>query len=212
MKLFVFDMDGTLLDGRTILFLGKEFGFYKEALEIIESNTLHYLKSQKLAQLLEGIHIDDFISVVKKIPLTEGAAETMVQLKSLGHKTAIVTDSYDVVAEYFKEKLGMDKAVGIKLIIEEGRITGRIEMPLNCPTKEECNYPSLCKNEVMQDISREFGVPISETVAVGDNLVDICMLQKAGLGIAFNPKVPELEDTADVVIKGKDLRKILKYT
>ncbi len=212
MKLIVFDMDGTLLDGRTILFLGREFGFHKEALEIIESDTFQYIKSQKLARLLKGIHINDLMSVVKKIPLTNGAEETIHQLKSLGYKTAIVTDSYDVVAEYFKEKLGMDKAVGIKLIIDEDRITGRIKMPLNCPTKEECNHPSMCKKSILQDLSREFGIPISKTVAVGDNKVDICMLQEAGLGIAFDPKVSELENAADAVIKRKDLKEILRYT
>ncbi len=211
MKLIIFDMDGTLLNGRTILFLAREFGFYEEALEIIKSITPQYLKSQKLAKLLEGIHIDDFMDVIKKIPLTEGATETIVQLRSQGHKTAIVTDSYDVVAEYFREKLGMDKAVGIKLIIKDDRVTGRVEIPKNCPTKEECNQPSICKKMIMQDISSEFGIPISETVAVGDNWVDLCMIQKADLGIAFNPKVPELENAADVVIKEKDLRKILKY-
>lgn len=211
MKLIIFDLDGTLIKGRTILFLGREFGFYKEAAKIMESDTRRCLISQRLARLLGGIHIDDFIGVIKKIPLTEGAAETVHRLISMGHRTAIITDGYDVVAEYFKKKLGVDKAVGNRLIIEGSRITGSLEMPLNCSTEEECGYPSVCKKEIMKAMCSEFGIPLSETVAIGDNKIDICMLKEAGIGIAFNPKTKELEDAADVVIKGEDLREVLRY-
>jgi hypothetical protein len=37
------------------------------------------------------------------------------------------------------------------------------------------------------------------------------MIRDAGLGIAFDPKVIELENAADVVICDKDLRKILRH-
>ncbi|MFQ5800520.1 MAG: HAD hydrolase family protein, partial [Candidatus Hydrothermarchaeales archaeon] len=137
--------------------------------------------------------------------------ETVHRLISMGHRTAIITDSYDVAAEYFKEKLGMDKAVGNRLIIEGGRITGSLEMPRNCPTEEKCDYPSVCKKEIMKAMCSEFRIPLSETVAIGDNKIDICMLKEAGVGIAFNPKAKELEDAADVVIKGEDLREVLRY-
>ncbi|MDT4917662.1 MAG: phosphoserine phosphatase, partial [Pseudonocardiales bacterium] len=34
----------------------------------------------------------------------------------------------------------------------------------------------------------QFGVPLSQTVAVGDGANDIDMLETAGLGVAFNAK------------------------
>jgi phosphoserine phosphatase len=211
MKLIVFDMDGTLLDGRTILYLAKEFGFYNEAIELIESDRPKSEVSQMLAHFLKGIHIHDFMEVIHKIPLMNGALETVKAIKKQGYKTAIITDSYDLVAEYFKEKLGINRAIGIKLIVEGERITGKIEMPLNCPDEGAWDYPSMCKLEIMKGLGRDFGIPLSKIVAIGDNRVDICMIKEAGVGIAFNPKVEELVESADVVIKEKDLRQVQPY-
>jgi hydroxymethylpyrimidine pyrophosphatase-like HAD family hydrolase len=98
----------------------------------------------------------------------------------------------------------------MELIVKEGVVTGEIEMPLNCPSKLECNNPSICKREIMKDLAEEFNIPLSQTIAIGDNWVDICMVEAAGMGIAFNPKVKELEEAADVVIGEPDLRFVLR--
>jgi HAD superfamily phosphoserine phosphatase-like hydrolase len=147
---------------------------------------------------------------VKGISLMKGACETISELKRRGCKTVIVTDSYDIVAEYFRNMLGMDRAFGIKLIVKDGVVTGKIEMPANCPTPDFCGDPSICKSEILRSLATEYAIPLSETVAVGDNLVDLCMIRDAGLGIAFDPKVPEIVEAADVVIREKDLRLVLR--
>ncbi len=209
MKLFVFDMDGTLLKGRTILYLAKNLGFYHEALEIIEGPTTRDRSSQ-LAMFLKGEKIDDILEIARGIPLMKGAIETVEAIRDAGHRTAIVTDSYDVVAEHFRERLEMDRAVGLELISQGGAATGEILMPATCPTREECGYPSICKGRVLRELAGEFGIPLQDTIAVGDNRVDICMMKAAGLGIAFDPKVAELEEAADIVIKEGDLQLILR--
>ena len=45
-------------------------------------------------------------------------------------------------------------------------------------------------------------------MAIGDGKVDICMLKKAGLGIAYNAP-EEVQKHADINIK--DMEKILEY-
>ncbi len=211
MKLFAFDMDGTLLEGRTILYLAKAFGFYDDAVRIIESDIPKKEISQSLAAHLAGVRVEDFIDVVEKIPLMKGASETVSAIRSMGHKTAIITDSYTLAAEHFKRMLGMDDAVGNRLEVLNGKITGELHMPLNCMTPEACNHPSICKKETLKSLCNKYNLKLSGTIAIGDNLVDGCMLKAAGLGIAFDPKDKSLEDQADVVIREKDLREVLKF-
>ena len=60
----------------------------------------------------------------------------------------------------------------------------------------------------MEDIARQEGVPLEQTVAIGDGANDLPMLKKAGLGIAFNAK-PTLREAADTAINVPYLDAIL---
>jgi phosphoserine phosphatase len=44
------------------------------------------------------------------------------------------------------------------------------------------------KAAALRRVAERFGVPLAQTVAVGDGANDIDMLEVAGLGIAFNAK------------------------
>jgi phosphoserine phosphatase len=52
------------------------------------------------------------------------------------------------------------------------------------------------------------GVPLSQTVAVGDGANDLDMISAAGLGIAFNAK-PAVRDAADTSLSVPHLDAIL---
>ena len=82
-------------------------------------------------------------------------------------------------------------------------------MPLGwAKAEEQCLKHSVCKLTALVQLSQKTGIPLGECIAVGDNISDVCMLEKAGLGIAFNPKYPRVEKAADIVII-KDLSRIL---
>jgi phosphoserine phosphatase len=211
MKLALFDMDGTLIEGRTIFYLASAFDFLEEAKRLIESNLPLNQISLSLAEHMKGVALQDALRIVSQIPLMNGTKTVMASLKEWGYKLAIITDSYDFAAKSLMEKLGMDDFIANTLVVEDGVFTGELLMPGECPHHSECNQPSVCKKGAFFELVEKYSIDPGATIAVGDNIPDICMLEEAGIGIAFDPKIPELGEVASVVIREKDLRLILDH-
>jgi len=208
-KLAVFDMDGTLLADRLIFALADKFGFTKKLETIIEGSSPEHEKTKRIAWLLRGISTQQFYHVLSLIPLSVGTEAVVRELKHRGYILAIISDSYTLATEWLKEKLGFDYTIANELSLENGKISGEIKMPLGwSKTKEQCLKHSVCKLAALVHLSQKTGIPLERGVAIGDNLPDVCMLEKAGLGIAFNPKHPKLEEVADIIIT-EDLSLVL---
>jgi len=210
-KLVVFDMDGTLLAGRLIFALANRFGFTKKLETIMEGSGPEYEKTRCIASLLEGIGVEQFYDVLSLIPLSTGSEAIVRELKHRGYILAIISDSYTLATEWLKGRLGFDYTIANELILKNGKLTGEIKMPLGWDKgKEQCLKHSVCKLNALIFLSQKTGIPLTRCVAIGDNLADVCMLEEAGLGIAFNPKHPKLEEVADVIIT-EDLTHILPF-
>ena len=208
-KLAVFDMDGTLLQDRFIFVLADRFGFRKKLEIIIKGGGFEYEKTRRVARLLRGLSLEQFYHVFDSIPFSAGAEVVARELKSRGYILAIVSDSYTLATERLKERLGFDCTIANEIALENGKFSGEVKMPLGCiKEKGQCLEYSVCKSAALAHLSQKTGVPLERCVAVGDNLADVCMLETAGLGIAFNPKHPDVEKAADVVIT-EDLSAIL---
>ena len=67
---------------------------------------------------------------------------------------------------------------------------------------------SICKSDVLEQLCDNLGIPVNESIAVGDGKVDIGMMKRAGLGIAINAP-EEVQKHADIITN--DLRIILEY-
>lgn len=63
----------------------------------------------------------------------------------------------------------------------------------------ELSHPQATKANGLRWVCRRLGVPIEETLAMGDSGNDITMLQAAGLGVAVANAPPEVRQAADVV-------------
>ena len=149
-------------------------------------------------QLLEGTSIEEIEKVAEDLPLMPGACETVKCLKDKGVDVAIISGSFDVVADKVSDKLGVDTVYTNSFTVEDGKLTGEVTGPL----------VSGSKLDVLKDHVDEAGITLDEVVAVGDGANDISMIESAGCGIAFNAK-DSVKEIADVVVEEKDLCKVL---
>jgi phosphoserine phosphatase len=209
-KLAVFDMDGTLLKRRTIFVFADKKGFMDGLLKIVNSNRKSYEKSIEIAKLLKGMDSRELLQIFRNIPLQEHVEDVIRELKKKSIRTAIATNSYQFIADDLKERLGIDYAFANNLIIDEDIVTGELIID-NKELRQQfngCKIHSICKECILDDLCKELGITQGEVIAVGDSAIDSCMLEKAGLGIAFNAP-EEVQKHADISIS--DMNIILDY-
>lgn len=208
-KLVMFDMDGTLIKERTIFVLAEKNGFKDKLMGIWNANIEPYQKSIEIAKFLKGFDSRDFLKIFREIVLQEKAKEVLKELNESQVKTAIVTDSYQLFANDLKKRLNIDYTFGNDLITNNHIITG--ELVLHNNSKIPCESGriySICKGFILDKLSKRLNIKNTETIAVGDGIVDIGMIKKAGVGIAFNAS-KEVQKHADVITN--DLGVILEY-
>lgn len=63
----------------------------------------------------------------------------------------------------------------------------------------EVNSAKYSKGTAVEFLAKHYGVPLEKTVACGDQMNDITMIQKAGLGIAVKNADESLKTKADIV-------------
>ncbi len=60
------------------------------------------------------------------------------------------------------------------------------------------------KGSGMRWLARRLGIPLSQTLAIGDGVNDVSMLRAAGLGVAMRNAAPEIQREADAVTATND--------
>ena len=201
-KLVVFDLDNVIIDGEAIDEIGKLANVEDEIAEITEKamqGEIDFETSIKdRVQLLEGVSVDDIQKVASELPLMSGASETIDGLKEKDLDVAIISGSFDIVADEIKDKLGVENVYTNSFTVEDGKLTGEVTGPL----------VSGSKLDVLKDHVEKAGIALDEVIAVGDGANDISMIESAGCGIAFNAK-DSVKEIADIIVDEKDLTKVL---
>ena len=73
---------------------------------------------------------EEIQKVASELPLMPGAEDTINGLKENEIDVAIISGSFDVVADKIKEKLGIDAVYTNSFTVEDGKLTGEVTGPL----------------------------------------------------------------------------------
>lgn len=202
-RLVVFDMDSTLIQQEVIDELARFHGVFDEVAQITHSameGKLDYDQSfQKRCALLKGLKEEDLKKIARTIDLTPGAKELIHLLKKLGYKTALISGGFERIAKLIQRELGIDFCYANPMDFQGGVFTGKAIPPIINAQR---------KADLLDEIVQKEGIHLNQVMAVGDGANDLLMLEKAGLGVAFNAKAT-VNEQADLALRKQSLQSLL---
>jgi phosphoserine phosphatase len=203
MRLIVMDVDSTLVQDEVIDLLAERAGCAGEVAKVTAAamrGELDFATSlRERAGLLAGLDAAVLDDVRRGLRLTAGARTLIGILDGLGYKSGIVSGGFIQVIGPLAAELGIGYVAANRLEITAGKLTGRLAGPV---------IDRAGKADALRGFAADAGVPLSQTVAVGDGANDLDMIAAAGLGVAFNAK-PAVRDAADTSLSVPYLDAIL---
>ena len=202
-RLIVMDMDSTLIPVEVIDELAKEVGIGESVAAITRramNGELNFNESLiERVGLLKGLSTDVLETVYKRISFTPGAESLLAVLQKLGYKTGVLSGGFDYFTSRIQSVLKLDYAYSNRLAVESGRLTGKVIGEIVNGDK---------KAAFMEKAAKKEGIPLDQVIAIGDGANDLPMINRAGLGIAFNAK-PAVRAAAPYSITQKSLLCVL---
>jgi len=203
--LVVMDADSTLLQNEVIDLLADACGCALEVSRITEAamaGEIDFAESlRRRVALLKGLPESVIDEVRAKLTLTPGARTLLRTLHRLGYVPAVVSGGFVEVLAPLLAELHVDYLEANELEIVDGKLTGQLAAPI---------VDRAAKARALERFAAEVGVPLEQTVAVGDGANDIDMISVAGLGIAFNAK-PVVREHADAALSVPYLDAVLYF-
>lgn len=150
---------------------------------------------------LEGVPEDHLSTIRDSLPLMPGIQTMLTNLRQHGWKLAIASGGFTYFADHLKTRLNLDYAVSNVLAIEQERLTGKVEGEI---------VNAQVKARTVNNLASRWGIPKSQTVAMGDGANDLVMMAEAGLGVACHGK-PLVNEKADVAVRVGSLHRMLYF-
>ena len=182
-KLFVFDMDSTLIKEEVIDLLAVKANKGEEVSKITAmamNGELDFEQSlrQRVA-LLAGLPESVLKETTDLLSFNSGVIETLKYIKEMGHKVAVVSGGFTQVIEKFLAQVEVDYVFANTLDIANSTLTGKL-------TGEIIDGSG--KAESMRKAAQLESIPLSNTIAIGDGANDLKMMAAAGYSFAYLAK------------------------
>lgn len=204
-KLFIFDMDSTLIYQEVIELIAAYANIEDKVAEITEramNGELDFTQSlQERVLLLKGIDSTSIWTELQtKIKITKGARELCRALSKLGCITGVCSGGFIPLAEHIKQELGLHYAYA--------NVLGTDSQNILDGTTRGYVVNGDKKAELLLEIANNHQIDPTNAVAVGDGANDLKMMSVAGFGIAWNAK-PKVQQAAPCCLNSDSLQDVL---
>ncbi len=115
----------------------------------------------------------------ERIRLTPGAQALVEAARGAGLATLLVSGGFTFFTDRLRERLGLTEAHANALVVEEGRLAGRVGGPL---------VDARGKAFHLRRMRESLGLAPGRVLAIGDGANDLDMMAQAGTSIAFRAK------------------------
>jgi len=201
--LVVLDVDSTLIEDEVIELLAEEAG----SGELVADITLRAMNGEldfeqslrERVATLQGLPESVFATALSRVTVTRGVPELIAGVHAAGGQVAVVSGGFHEIIDPLAERLGLDHWRANRLEVADGRLTGQVVDPV---------VDAEAKADALREWAAAAGIPMSQTVAVGDGANDLPMMAICGLSVGFDAKAP-VRDVADVLLDERDLGMLL---
>ncbi|CAB4649655.1 unannotated protein [freshwater metagenome] len=204
-KLFVFDMDSTLIGEEVIDQLAERAGVADQVKAITQSamaGSIDFAQSlTERVTLLAGVSISILDEVGKALTFNLGVNETIRAIKKAGHKVAVVSGGFIDVIEKPLSDLVIDHIYANKLEIANGKLTGKLTGPI---------MDAQGKASALKEAAKIENIPLANTVVIGDGANDLEMMSISGHSFAYNGK-QIVKEKSESTISHPDMRALLLF-
>jgi phosphoserine phosphatase len=203
-KLLLADMDSTLIGQECIDELAARVGIGARVAAITERAMRGEIAFEPALRervaLLAGLPEAVIAEVLEaRITLTPGARTLVQTMRAAGAHAAIVSGGFTQFTGAIAARLGFHEHRANQLIVENGRLAGRVAEPI---------LGRDAKLATLRELVARLRLQPRETLGVGDGANDLAMLGEAGLGVAYRAK-PAVAAAAQARIDHGDLTALL---
>jgi phosphoserine phosphatase len=201
--LVVLDVDSTLIENEVIELLADEAGSGEKVAEITfraMNGELDFEQSlRERVATLAGLPASVIETVRSRVTVTRGVPELIAGVHAADGLVAVVSGGFHEIIDPLARELKLDHWRANRLEVVDGLLTGDVVPPV---------IDAAAKAAALREWAADAGIPIDQTIAVGDGANDLPMMAICGLAVGFDAKAP-VRDLAHVLLDERDLGMLL---
>ena len=207
-KMVIFNMDEAIFMEDYLSTAAAEFGFAADLEHIRKHSADQVTLLENTAQLFRQHNLAELLEVADAIPLVPDIKAVVKELKKRGYTCGVITDGFECVARHIRNQLGMDFVFANRLHLYNSVATGEITIPeyFLCNDNDNVMY---CKSNILAYVSEKYHIMPQNVIYVGSGADSCTLLQKAGVGVAFDANDECIEKVADKIIPGPWMEPLL---